>query len=177
MTLIEIIIAMFILAVAILALITVMTSASTLQQVTREQAIAYNHARKVLEEMRSEPVFLDVYKRYNSITSDDPADSESPGNTFHVAELAAPKSGAPTGWTDGYGEISFPEAANQPGVLSEQAGDAAMGMPKDLNRDGDDDDTNVTSDHKILPVKIVIRWRSIGNRDSRIELNSFITER
>lgn len=167
-TLVELVVAMAVLSVALMGLMSTILSSSTLQQNTREKAVAYNHARRLLEEMRSVD-FREVYARYNSTTGDNPAGGASPGSVFTVAGLIPPHSGNPVG------EIIFPESG--PGILSETVNNPSMGMPKDLNRDGDALDTDVSATYKILPVKIVIRWRSVGGADTQIEVDSFITEK
>ena len=214
LSLVELIIAMAILAVAIMALVSSITSSSQIQQSTREKTLAYNAAREQIEKMRVYAV-QEIYSRYNSVTTDDnnyPSGGVSghPGNTFHVPRLAAPSTipgvfTLPTAWSvnrtdrawtdtketngitpistdtfgnllgnDGVGTIVFPESG---GSLTETYVDSAMGMPKDLNRNGTAADTNVNSTYKILPVKIKVRWKMIGGKDTEIEVNTFITDK
>jgi len=200
LTLVELVVAMAILAIAILALVSSITSSGQIQQNTRERVIAYNAAREIIEKMRVYAVG-EVYSRYNSKTSDDTFfTGVHPGNTFHVPRLAAPKT-VPATWSntateawsattiggvlqldtfgnaignDGYGLVTFPETAN---VLREDYVDSAMGMPKDLNRDGLVTTADVSQSYKILPVKITVTWRGIGGKDTSIEVNTFLTDK
>lgn len=201
LTLVELIIAMAILAVAIMALVSSITSSGQIQQNTRERVIAYNAAREQIEKMRVYAVG-EVYSRYNSTTADDTFFSGlHPGPTFHVPRLNAPST-VPAKWSlsatenwkqtviggvqqldtfgnaignDGYGLITFPETG---GILKENYVDAAMGMPKDLDRDGVVSTTaDVSQSYKILPVKVTVTWKGIGGKDMQIEVNTFITDK
>jgi prepilin-type N-terminal cleavage/methylation domain-containing protein len=211
LSLVELVIAMAILAVAIMALVSGIMSSSQIQQTTREKVIAYNAAREVIEQMRSYRID-DIYYRFNSNSGDDLA-PPNPGNTFHVPRLGMPSSipglwtlpatwsvsgpGSALPWTDtslgitngfgdllgkdGVGEIIFPEVG---GHLSETYVDADMGMPKDLNRNGKATDVNVahvpydaTQDYTILPVKVRVTWKGINGKNTKIEVNTFITEK
>lgn len=178
-SLLELVIAMAVLAFALMALMSSISSSSTLQQNTREKVIAYNAAREIVEQLRA-ATFSEVWARYNSTTADDPVSGVKPGNTFHVAGLNMPKVGpaSPTTWRgannvpDGYGFITWPEKA---GALDETFVDATMGMPRDLNRDGVV--TGAITTYDILPVKITVRWQTLGGTDFQIEVNTFITEK
>ena len=206
LTLVELIIAMAILAVAIMALVSSITSSGQIQQVTREKTIAYNAARQQIEKMRVYAT-AEIYSRYNSTTADDGnyPSGLHPGNTFHVPRLTTPSTNVPTYWSvqvgtttkeawtsttvggvtqkdtfgdlignDGVGEIVFPESGGQ---LTETYVDAGMGMPRDLNRDGDALDTNVGGSYKILPVKVTVRWKSMNGRDLYVEVYTLITDK
>jgi prepilin-type N-terminal cleavage/methylation domain-containing protein len=214
LSLIELIIAMAILAVAIMALVSSITSSGQIQQATREKTIAYNAARQQIEKMRVYAT-AEIFSRYNSTTADDGffPSGLHPGNTFHVPRLGTPTSvpmaatpwSVPTYWSvqvgattkepwssttvggvqqkdtfgdlignDGVGEITFPESG---GNLTETYVDSTMGMPRDLNRDGDSADTNVSLSYKILPVKVSVRWKSMNGKDMYIEVNTFITDK
>jgi type II secretory pathway pseudopilin PulG len=156
-TVVELVIALGVLAVALLALVSVISSASALQKSSREKSLAYNAARLKIEEMRSRP-FANIYSLYKSGTS---------GNTFSVDGLVPINSTTPVGL------ITFPE---QSGALYENFPDPTLGMPKDLNGNGTNTDV-LTADYTILPVRITIRWMSMGKRDTRIETTTFITNK
>jgi prepilin-type N-terminal cleavage/methylation domain-containing protein len=213
LTLVELIIAMAILAVAIMALVSSITSSGQIQQNTRERVIAYNAAREQIEKMRVYAT-AEIYSRYNNTEADDvnyPSGGWAghPGPTFHVPRLAAP-SVVPAKWwihstsaletwkatsvvpvpagastvqldgfgnpigNDGYGRITFPEVG---GVLNESYVDAAMGMPRDLDRSGGVVNADVSGSYKILPVKVTVTWKGIGGKDMSIEVNTFITDK
>lgn len=166
-TLLELIIAMAVLAIALLALVSSITSSAKVQQNTRDKTLAYNAAREVIEQMRAYPID-EIWRRYNSATGDNVGTGSNPGNTFTVARLNAPPSGVPVG------QVFFPEKG---GALNETYVDPSMGMPKDLNRNGDALDTNVNDTYRILPVKVVVTWMAIGGREIQIEVNTLITEK
>lgn len=174
LTLVELMLAMAILAVAILALMMVIFSAASLQHNSREKTLAYNAARKKIEEMRDSPFSL-IYARYNASTVDNPAGLSSPGDTFDVAPLPRVTAGTPVG------KIEYPESG---GILREDIHRvnpglaAGLGMPsgKDLNRDGALDSASRNADHKVLPVRITVRWKS-GRTPTQIEVSTFITEK
>lgn len=156
-TVVELVIALGVLAVALLALVSVISSAGALQQATREKSIAYNAARLKIEEMRAH-AFSDIFNYYKAGTS---------ANTFSVEGLTPVNSSTPVG------TITFPE---QSGALNENYPDSTLGMPKDLNGDGDTADT-LTEGYTILPVRVTIRWMAVGKRDTRIETTTFITNK
>ncbi len=174
-TIVELVVAIGVLAVALLALLSVISSAGQLQQTTREKALAYNAARRKIEEMRNRPLDQ-IYRAFNGTTADDIPGVSCPGSTFAVDGLNADGLGP-------VGTIVFPE--NSSGLLDERIADPTLGMPKDLNGDGDAgevQDAAAAAPHKaltndnytILPVKVVIRWRSAGRATSQIEVTTFI---
>lgn len=166
-TLLEILIAMAVLLVALLGLIGAIVSAQSAGQSTRELTVAMNEAREKVEEMRSQP-FDEIFRRYNSSTGDDLAGS-NPGATFTVSGLNA-LAGTPAG------QIVFPgDVPATPGQLLENVVDAPLGMPHDLNGDGDATD-NAATGYRMLPVRIQIRWQGI-NGPGRFDLNTVIYER
>lgn len=175
LTLVELIIAVAVMSVALLALVTVILVSTQLQRVTREKTLAYNAARGKIEEMRNTTTFAEIFVRYNSSTADNPGAGSSPGNTFDVTGLLRVQTATPVG------RIDFPESG---GALREDihsidsALATGLGMPsgKDLNRDGAIDSSSHNADFKILPIRIVIRWLS-GPTPVQIEVKSFIGEK
>jgi prepilin-type N-terminal cleavage/methylation domain-containing protein len=166
-SLIELVVALGIIAVALLALMSVIFSAGGLQQTTREKAAAYNFIRRVLEEMRSTPTFTNIYRTYNSSTADG---FVSPINATYIKNhlgLNPPEDGTPQL------QIIFPEKS---GVLNETAIDTDLGTPKDLDWSGFIEDKDVSTTYKILPVRIIVRWCSAGKRHSQIQISTFITD-
>jgi type II secretory pathway pseudopilin PulG len=170
LSLVELMIALVVIAIAILALFSLIVSSSQVQQETREKTLAYNAARQKIEAMRGE-TFTEIYARYNANTGDNPTTGTSPGNTFTIDGL-----NTPSGMT-APGLILFPEVTNA--LAENYTGDGAttMGMPKDLNRDGDATDTTITTTYKILPVLIRVKWRGVGDKTTTIEVSSLITDK
>jgi prepilin-type N-terminal cleavage/methylation domain-containing protein len=168
-SLLELVIAMAVIALTLLSLMTLINSSAHLQEISREKAIATNAVRKILEEMRN-AVFSEVYPRYNSNGADNPVGSASSGHTFSVAGLTPLVSGGLVG------QIFFPEVGSS---LREDVKDAALGMAagKDLNRDGVIDGNPRNTDYRVLPVRVVILWRGVGNLSTQVEVSTFITEK
>ena len=171
-------------------------STSRLRQVNRENALAADAARVVLERMRNEP-FLEVFRDYNEDPNDDPGGKATgPGHLFDVAGLEA-LDGAPGGKA---GTVVFPSRAVQitqstggtgkvggmggtttttQWQLREDVEDESLGMPRDLNGNNVVDTANHSSDYLILPVRVKIEWQSgTGSRRFEIvtQLGDFIKE-
>lgn len=177
-SLLEIVIALAVMAVALLGLASFISSSGQVEKENGNRSLAYNAARRMLEEMRS-TTFADVFSTYKSGETK---------NTFFVDGLPAgpwtgqwnnPVTGALQDRTDVQGRIFFPVGTD--GNLSENpAADpllaTELGMPKDLNRDGDTSDTGLTS-YAILPVKIVVTWRSTNGLMSEVKVVTYIAER
>lgn len=170
MSLVEIMIALVVVAVAMLALASLITSSSRVAEESQYRTFAYNAARRVVEEMRG-VAFSEIYMRYNASTSDNPPGT-CPGNTFVVDDLPNGPAGSTT-----QGTLFFPE--NTAGTLTETPSDALLakdfGMPKDLNRNGAID--GAVGAYYLLPVKVVVEWLMPGGKTSKVEVVTFITER
>lgn len=161
-TIVELVVALGVLAVALTALLGVLFSSGALQETTRERAAAYNFIRKLLEEMRSTPQFNQIYSLYK------PGGANYPTAQYlreHLG-LNPPSSGSQL-------TIQFPE---KNGTLNESVTDTDLGMPKDLDWSGDVEDKDVSGTYKILPVKIIVRWASKGGADSQIQICTYITD-
>ena len=65
---------------------------------------------------------------------------------------------------DGFvGEVRFPGNGF---VLAEDAVDADLGMPRDLNGDRDVDALNHSLDYRVLPVRVHLEWTGSGGRQT-----------
>lgn len=170
MTLIEIMIALAVVAIALLAVMSAVSASITLQETNREKTLAYSAARDLLEQMRDE-TFADLYGRYNNSGNDDPTGVSSPGAAFAVEGLHGDGN-------QSVGQILFPDDG-QGGGLVETTSDAAIGMTqgKDLNGDGSISSTPLgPRDYAILPVRIRISWTGVRGR-TELEVRSFISEK
>ncbi|HVR85773.1 MAG TPA: type II secretion system protein [Planctomycetota bacterium] len=194
-TLLELVIAVSILSVALLALMSSVITSTSLQATSREKVIAYNAARQVIEQMRSTPNFSDIYKNYN-------AASNPNQNTFNVGEFKTLDGTTGIQWINNdlgvkgtglqpmpgvpVGQIFFPSDANlllredfytiDQSPNKEIATVLGMGpLGKDLNRDGTIDSNDHSLDYKILPVLVRIQWQSAGKRPMKIDVATFIT--
>jgi prepilin-type N-terminal cleavage/methylation domain-containing protein len=164
LTLLEIVIAMAVLAVALFALMSSIMSASSLHDNSREKVLAYNAARQAIEAMRN-TTFAQIYTTYRS----------GPNNQFTVTGLN-PIPGVPVG------QIFFPADSN--GAIREDfylidatlASTLGMTSPgKDLNGDGAIDSKDHSQDYKILPVMVRVQWQGTGGKRAQIEVATFIT--
>jgi len=181
-TIVELIISMSILLVAASIFYRMVASTSQLREVNRQNAIAADAARVVLEEMRNED-FTQLFYLFNEDPSDDPdGPGTAPGNRFFVEDLV-PLPTRPDGLV---GEVILParitkveqepsgEAGGKMAMggagaggralvdelwLREDIPDAELGLPRDLNGDNVVDDSNHAGDYMVLPVSIVVRWQ------------------
>jgi hypothetical protein len=119
----------------------------------------------MIETLHGAP-FPTIFVRYNSVTSDDPVGTTSPGANFAVRGLqAAP--GDPDGFP---GEIIFPTALVGTQLqLRENLPFTALGMPRDLDLKNGVDAANHAGDYKILPVRIRVRWSGANGSASRLD--------
>jgi Tfp pilus assembly protein PilV len=194
LTVVEVVVAMSVMVVAASIFCQMLAGTTRLRQLNRENALAADSARVVLEQMRNAPI-REVYRRYNEDPKDDPlGQGTGPGQYFDVAGLTA-LADAPLGRA---GQILFPSQAVQ--VTSSGGGkkaagstattsiqwhlredfvDDALGMPRDLNGDNVIDSLNHATDYIILPVRIRVSWQSpTGPRhfDLLTQLGDFRTD-
>ncbi len=158
LTLIELVMAMTILAVALLGYAKTVAMASVAASTSREATLASESGRRMIETLRAAD-FDEVFVRYNSTVADDPGGIVSPGANFAVTGLDARANDA-----DGMpGEILFP-TINVGGALQlrEDVVDVKLGMPSDLDGDGAVDAANHAANYENLPVLIRVRWRGVG---------------
>lgn len=172
-SLIEVVIALAVVAFAGMALMDAMFGTQKLISASKENTYAMNAAREKLEEVRRY-TFADIFAYYNNNAADDPGGAgTAPGNSFTVSGLYVQ-----SGDTDGMaGRIIFPQSGTN---LIETYVDTSMGMPstgKDMNGDGVINSASRNSDYIVLPVKISIEWRSGDGVNRTYSLNTFITPR
>ncbi|HUG35725.1 MAG TPA: prepilin-type N-terminal cleavage/methylation domain-containing protein [Candidatus Limnocylindrales bacterium] len=128
----------------------------------RETAIAAEAVRRQIEVMRSRPL-AELFALYDGDPANDPGGpGTAPGAGFAVPGLALREGDA-----DGLaGEIVFPALA---GELREDVEDDSLGMPRDLNADGEIDALDHAGDYLILPVLIRVQWQGpSGPREFRM---------
>lgn len=158
LTLLELCIAMAVLAVALVGYAKTVARTTTASRTSREAALANEAARVTMESMRAQ-AFANIFAMYNTTALDDPAGVASPGANFAVAGLE-PRVGDADGMP---GEIVFPvtTVAGQP-QLRENLVNAEFGMPADLTGEGTIDAVNHAANYKMLPVIVRVRWRGQG---------------
>ena len=161
-TLLEVLFATAILAVGLVGLGAVLYKAGEVSRATREQVLAYNALRDVVERLRAEAV-EDVYARYNARPDDDPAGAgTAPGHEFDVEGLRPPPGRR-------VGRFSFPEVD---GVLREDAEGWDLPPGRDLNGDGRSDAGDRSNDYRLLPVKVEVAWT-----EGRLSAQVFLTRK
>ena len=157
-SILELLIALTVLVAALVGFSQAIVGAGNLATSSRENALANEAARSLLEELRTTPI-EEGFLRYN----DDPGDDAGlvvPGPHFDVPGLE-PVPGDPDGLA---GRVLFPVDPNDPGVLLEDLQDPganlAFGLPLDLNGDAFIDFFDHAPDYELLPVVVRIEWRS-----------------
>ncbi|MBM3976393.1 MAG: type II secretion system protein [Planctomycetes bacterium] len=167
LTLVELMMVMVVLTVAVSMLAGSMSSAARLGPVQRENALAGEGARRMLETLRGQP-FMDIYALYNADPSDDPGGAgTAPGSGFAIQglePLADDADGLP-------GEILFP---TQTPPLFENGTWLELGLPRDLDLDGVIDATDHSDDYQILPIEVRIRWRGVNGARSLSLYTQFV---
>lgn len=156
-SLLESVIAMTLLSLTIVGIATVVTASFTLVSVNRETATALEAGRRVVERMAAAVPFPSVFAAYNDSTADDPPGMTCPGPAFTVAGLGAP--GAQGG--GGSGMITFPVLEGAGTELREDVYDFDLGLPRDLDLDGQVDAEDHSSDYRILPVTVRLSWKGV----------------
>lgn len=155
MTLIELTFVTSILVVGFLALSQSILASMQVTRVNRETTLASDALRGMIEQLRGEQDFKSVFRQYNTDPADDLWGLPAPGPDFDVLGLQA----APDDPDGRVGEIVFPETVGAGGVeLIENLDMPELGMPRDLDGDGDVDLTNVEGSYRLLPVLVRLRW-------------------
>lgn len=149
-TMLEIMIALFVGAVAIMALLSAMSSIMRLTDSNHQRITAVNIARQRLSELQNSS-FQTIYSTYG------------PSSSFNKSTF--------TDLDGGTCQYIFP--SNSAGQLDETVVDADLGMPQDLNGNGTAADTNVSTTYKVLPVRVLITWNTIDG-PKEIKLNTML---
>jgi prepilin-type N-terminal cleavage/methylation domain-containing protein len=165
-SLVEISVVLAIVTVAVAMLSQTLGSATRLDPVTRETAIASGAIHDVIEQMHNHP-FGQIFASYNQRADDDPGGpGTAPGSRFPVDGLM------PIPGSSSVGTISFPAIE---GRLREDVSDAQLGMPRDLNGDGIVDSRDHSNDCVLFPVRVRVEWASGGKGPPRsIEMYTMI---
>ena len=122
-----------------------------------------------VEQLQAEN-FGDVFALYNGADADDPGGvGTAPGSGFLVDGL-----NLLVGDADGFaGEVFFP-VIDDASVLREDAEFAVMGMPRDLDGDGDIDGLDHSDDYQLLPVVVRVTWRTSTGQTSTYQLRTLL---
>lgn len=149
-TLLELVIALSVMLVAFGGVTMATLRAGTQKREASQTLAATEAALEVIGELKRTPLD-EVFARFNENGDDDPdGPGTAPGSGFEVQGLRAP---------DGVGErVGIIEFPGDGMTLLESDVDVRLGMPRDLNGDGDAVDS--VTDYELLPVRIRVRWSS-----------------
>lgn len=149
-TLIELAIATSILMIGIVSVLSATSQMHSLRKVNRERTLAQNAVRSMAERIHaSSHGFSDQPETWAQQVLATYGPGGSGGNTFAVEGLA-PEEGAV-----GVGSIRI--GTDETDTDAELGAD--LGMPRDLDGDGDAADADVSATGRILPVVLTLRWR------------------
>lgn len=159
-SLVEIVIAGLVLAIAVCGMSGSMVSAVAVNRVNRETALAQEAVQRQMELLQGTE-FTEVFRRFNTTAADDAGLlGGAAGPNFAVFGLDVQDGDA-----DGrVGRVEFPviDVAGVP-QLREDVVDAALGMPRDLNGSGGAPDAlNHANDYRVLPVRVRVQWRGVA---------------
>lgn len=149
-TLIELAIATSILMIGIVSVLSASSQMNSLRVVNRERTLAQNAVRSLSERIHAASEgFSDDPTTWAADLVAAYGPGGAPGQHFDVLGLAPAADGERVG-TVAIG-------------VDERATDAELGrdlgMPRDLNGDGDATDADVSASARILPVTLTLRWR------------------
>ena len=170
-TLLELVIAATALVIGVLGFSKAMYSWNRAAEGDRLKSRAVQAARRVMEDLQSKP-FEDVFALYNATAADDPIGVTIPGASFMVPGL--------TPWADDpdgiVGEVILPvQTVLGAEQVREDANLPRIGMPRDLNGDGNVDALDHAGDYRILPVMVRVRWLGPNGRSS-LEMKTILGE-
>ena len=142
---------MSILLIGIVSVVSATSRMHSLRKHNRERAVAQNALRSVGERIHSRS--FRISRQSPTSWADDLLDIYGPGGTvgttFDVRGINVNLGEITTGTI----QIVTDETATDEDLGFQ------IGMPRDLNGDGDADDVDVSGDARILPVLLQIRWR------------------
>ncbi len=170
-SLLEVVVALAVVSVALLGFSKAILDSMVLSQMNRESGLARRAAQQVLADIEATD-FSEVFARYNAYEGDDLAGDNLPG-AFEVEGLRLLDGDA-----DGLaGEIVFPDDVAWDGSLHlrEDSQLARLGMPMDLNLDGDVDTEDHADDYQVLPVLVRVEWRGRGG-PAKVEFQTVLIE-
>lgn len=141
-TVLEVSMAMTIIAIALMALLTAILSSTTTIEANRQDAIVMTCVREHVAQLQAEAAssdaaFAAIYNAHN-------------GEHFTIPGL--------TEGADFGGNISF--------YVNETASVPEAGLPRDLNKDGDAADTDASANYVLLPARIRVRWQTPKGGDT-----------
>jgi prepilin-type N-terminal cleavage/methylation domain-containing protein len=170
-TLVEVIIAMAVVAIAIFGLVSVITYTTRGNMATKERMLALRAAERKIEQMMTTSPFSDIVDKYNNATPGwgvDDVEYLSPitGQT-HTIFVEFPLGAAPntlnetiTGNGPSGSDPGWMELGSSPGGYAMYGGGTQLHL--DLNGNGNTTDVAVPSTAcQIIPVRVRVRWKGI----------------
>lgn len=163
----ELLIAISVVAVGLLAYSRSMVDSVDLAEANRETTVATAAAQRMVERLYAMEA-AQVLALYNGDPTDDPAGAGSaPGSGFAVEGLAVR-----AGDADGLaGEIVFPLDGG--GTLREDLDEATFRMPRDLDLDGAVDGADRGADYELLPVCVRVGWHGASG-ERQVEIRTIL---
>jgi type II secretory pathway pseudopilin PulG len=150
-SLVEVVVAMAVTLVGLLAFGRTMTESLQLGEQNRQLALATAAAQRAVEELYAAE-FSDAFALYNEDPDDDPDGSgTAPGAQFVAEGLVAADGSVAKG------TISFPVLVATPGELREDL-NLAKFQPFDVDLDGATDAADHSADYQVLPVRVQVQW-------------------
>jgi type II secretory pathway pseudopilin PulG len=166
-SMVEVAILTVLLLVAVGGLSGAVLSSVRLSRATEESALAADAARALGARMQA-GTFAELFRNYNADPDDD-VGGTGPGAAFDVEGLT-PRTGDPDGRV---GRIVFPSVPTGIGsgeILREDFVDERLGMPRDLNGNGDTLDA-MDRDYLVLPARLIVEWTGTsGNRQVELDV-------
>ncbi len=153
-TALEVIITGSVLAVAACALVAALVNAMTLASVNRETATAAEAAREVVERLHGVPCTM-VFRTFNA----DPYDDPNGIGTAPTGVFRFDPGNGPTADGDLTVQVLMPLGYG--GRVREDVVNPDLGMPRDLNGDGEIDSLDHSGDYILLPIRVLVTWRGV----------------
>lgn len=168
-SLVDVCVAIAILAIAMGTLIGTVFYALRLEEANEETAAASQLARTLLERIDTLP-FEQIYSAYNL----NPADDPDPG-VDHLALLHGDDPLQVLGRKGG-AAISVVFPGDEGKELREDVDNPALGLPRDLNGDGAVDKQDHSGDYTLLPVTLRLAWDGAAGPRT-LELSTLLRSR
>ncbi|MEQ8763408.1 MAG: type II secretion system protein [Planctomycetota bacterium] len=162
-TIVELLIALSILSVGLLAHGSLTLSSMTQSELNRERRLALEGLRSQLEQMRAWD-FRQCYSAFDLSSANDPPGA--PGSQFDILGLEPVSPGGRVG------RVLLPTAPNPSGTpptaLREDLSQPDIGLPADLDGDGAIDNLPKDDSYVRLPVRVEARWRGVSGEQQMI---------